>query len=358
MGKVLGSFDFWSIRDPGQLDTQGLLRPGESLKGLKGYRQLGEFSTIDPTISNAVRTVRNMLFDYRHWDQPQFTIECSDPKLSSLVKREFLDDRGDENKFGYGVYGLVDFLRSMATRTMVYGRNYIKIEWEQDSKSDKYWHVSRFIWMFPGDIKLIQPRNGPVTYQWWHREETFNPQSPIVEERLAAEDIITTTWIFDGAEKLGESPIKRVIGYYWEGIRYHTETLAYMYSWANPGDKRFWVERARRIDLKKALENQRKRQLLMTKELGVPELYPPPPMTEFYEVYYFLKFRRRLAEIRKYVLDQFNEQVIKRFAIKNGYTDEARIAEVGYLSEIEIDSLLAQFTAREITKDEVFKSFD
>ena len=131
-----------------------------------------------------------------------------------------------------------------------------------------------------------------------------------------------------------------------------------MYSWANPDDKRFWVERARRIDLKKALENQQKRQLLMTKELGVPEIYTPPPMTEFYEVYYFLKFRRRLAEIRKYILDQFNEQVIKRFALKNGYAAEARIVDVGYLSIRDIDSLLAQFATREKTKEDIMKSFN
>jgi hypothetical protein len=358
MGKLVNRFDFWSIRDPSQFDTQGLPRPGDSLKGLKGYRQLGELSAIDPTISNAVRMVRNMLFDYRHRDQPQFTVECSHPELSSLIRREFLDKRGDEDKFGYGVYGLENFLRSMAAQTMVYGRNYIKIKWEHDNKPDKHWHVKRFIRMFPGDIKLIHPRNTPVTFQWRHREEMSNPRSPIVEERLASEDVIATTWIFDGTEKLGESPIKRVTRYYWECVRYYTVTLAYMYSWANPDDKRFWVERARYIDLKKALENHRKRQLLMTKELGVPEMYPTPSMTEFYEIYYFLKFRRRLVEIRKYVLNQFNEQVIRRFALKNGYDDEARIAEVGYLSISEIDSLLTRFTAREITKDEVLKSFN
>ena len=48
----------------------------------------------------------------------------------------------------------------------------------------------------------------------------------------------------------------------------------------------------------------------MTKELGIPEYYLPPPMTNYYDVYYFAKFRKKLAEIRQYLILQFNEQVV------------------------------------------------
>lgn len=358
MGKILDKFDFWSIRDPGQLDSRGLPRPGEALRGLKGCRLLGELSTSDPTISSAVRMVRNMLFDYRRWDQPQFTVECSNVKLHDLIKTEFLDERGDDNRFGYGIYHLDDFLRSMASQMMVYGRSYIRITWEQTNGTDNSWYIKRFTWMFPGDIKPIKEKGDTVAFNWWHRKEEFNNQSPIIAEKVATEDVIESYWIFDRDKEAGESPLKRVIKYYWEDIGYHTATLAYMYSWANLNDKRFWVERARNLNLKAALEKQRRRRLLMAKELGVPEMYPPPPMTDYYDVYYFLKFRRRLAQVREYLLAQFNAQAVRRFAAKNGFTDEVRIVAVKYLSVREIDSLLNRFTAGEITKEEVLKSFD
>lgn len=94
----------------------------------------------------------------------------------------------------------------------------------------------------------------------------------------------------------------------------------------------------------------------MTKELGIPEYYPPPPMTNYYEVYYFVKFRKRLAEIRRYLVLKFNEQVIQRLAIKNNLPAEVELRTVVYQSVDDIETVFKQFESRQLAAEEVIKT--
>jgi hypothetical protein len=191
---------------------------------------------------------------------------------------------------------------------------------------------------------------------WRHRQNEYDRQSPIIKEQLSTDDILKLEWVFDGTENIGKSPLQRVTKYYREDLKFMTLSVASTYAWANPADKRFWVERARHADMKKSFEEYRRTKLLMTKELGIPENYTPPPMTNYYGIYYFVKFRKRLAEIREYLISQLNEQVVQRFAIKNSLPCEIELRTVGYQSVDDIEAVFKQFEQQKLTADEVVKT--
>lgn len=351
--KMISRIDFWSIREP-RVSTlfTNLPRSSDRLRGLKGFEFLGELNHSDPTIHNAVRMVTNMLFDYRR-DDKHFEVECENPRLREAVERELLDRlAGRQAKFGIGNHDLVRFLRSKAASIMVYGRSFSRVGWQENEGDSAHWRIKSFRGLFPGSIRPI----GKEGYEWKRRQSEYDLNSPIVTERLSKEEIFSLEWVFDGEANRSKPPLERVVKHYKRGLDFMTLCAANTYAWANPNDKRFWVERARHADMKKAIEEERQRRLLMTKELGIPELYPPPPTTSYYDVYYMVKFRKRLAQIREYLVSQFNEQVVRQLAVKNGFSEHVALRAISYRTVKEIEDVFEQFGRKELAAEDVTKT--
>jgi hypothetical protein len=79
-----------------------------------------------------------------------------------------------------------------------------------------------------------------------------------------------------------------------------------------------------------------------------------PETTEFYRAYRLIEFVKFITEFRTYLIDTFNEQVMKRIQSKNQLEMTPRIRYLGKnFSSEELEDFLSRFHTGELTYEEL-----
>lgn len=333
-------------------ELKGYVVPDEYLRKMKGYDSLREMHRTNYVINNAVDSLRNSLFSYKK--QKHFEIECADPDLRQLLNDTVLRQQFD------GIYGqaydLEGFLRMTLASLLVFGRCFYKIDWvEKDHNAHgKRWLIQRIRWLAVETMEVIRDNDQIHSFKQEYSDHCGNKSVRGTTFTFEKDEILFVEWIFDGDENKGVSPLKRLIQHSEEMGTAFEDMRLQVHAFSHPEDHSYKAERLRHTPWKEIRGELDQSRIKMQSSLGI---IPNAPMTEYYETYQFVKFRKRIARIREFLLSEFNEQIVTNIAKRNKFRESARINLIGYMSEGEIQDLFDSYKKKEITGEKLREAF-
>lgn len=334
--------------EKGKGELKGYVVPDEHLKRRKGYAGLEDAYESNPIIFGSVNNVHMSLFSFKK--EKHFEIVCSSSHLRRFLNGVLLGQGGFKGLYGQA-YDLEGFLRNVLQSLLIFGKAFYKIDWAEKvyEKNKTRWVVEGIRWLAVETMDVVksagQIRGFKQEYSYNCTYEALRGISIDFEP----EEVFFVEWISDEGER-GVSPLKRLIPFCEEMGDFLEYVNLLTKSMYNPEDSSFAVERARFTSWEEAKKKEDQRIMKIKDALGI---MPTAPMTEYYDIYQFIKSRKRIAKIREYLLTEFNDQVVKRIVKKNGFSESAEVKLVGYKSVSEIDELFSKFKSKELSNKEV-----
>ena len=74
--------------------------------------------------------------------------------------------------------------------------------------------------------------------------------------------------------------------------------------------------------------------------------------TQYYDVYMTVCYMKYLNNLRKYIIDEFNKQVLQQLEIKNNLSETPVLEMSGFLTNTVLDLALKDFTEERMSLDE------
>lgn len=292
--------------------------------------------------------LRGSLFSYKR--EKHFDIDCSSSDLGRFFTDVLLRDGFDEI---YGqAYDLEEFLRGVLQSLLIFGRVFYKIDWAQEdyTKNKKRWVVKRIRWLAVETMDIIESNDQIRGFKQEYSDHCGSKDLRGIRVDFEPDEVFFVEWGFDGEEKRGLSPLKRLVPLCkeWDGFLGYVNLLTK--ATYHPEDRSYAVERARYTPWEEAKKKNDQCKIRIQDALGE---IPDAPMTEYYDLYHFVKSRRKLAQIREYLLSEFNKQIVNVISKKNSFSESPRIKLIGYKSENEIEELYTSYKNKEVSNKEV-----
>jgi len=329
-------------------ELKGYVVPDEYLKKRKGYAELADAYKSNPIIYGSVNNVHMSLFSYKK--EKHFEIDSSNPHLRRFLNSVLLGQGGFKGLYGQE-YDLEGFLRNVLQSLLIFGKAFYRIDWAEKvyEENKTRWVVEGIRWLTVETMDVVKSAGQIRGFKQEYSYNVTYKDLRGISIDFEPEEIFFVEWIFDEGKR-GVSPIKRLISLCEEMhdfLEYIGLCTKAMY---HPEDSSFAVERARFTSWEKEKRKEDQRKIKIQDALGI---MPTAPMTEYYDIYQFIKLRKRIAQIRKYLLDEFNDQIVKRITKKNGFSESAEVKLVGYKSVSEIDEYFSKFKSKELSNKEV-----
>ena len=307
----------------------------------------------NPIVFGAVNNFRRSLFSYKR--EKHFEIVCTSSELRRFFNDILLGRGGFEGLYGQA-YDLEGFMRGVLQSLLIFGKAFYKIDWaEQDhAKNKTRWVVERIRWLAIETMYVVTDDGRIQGFKQEYSDHCSYEDLRGIKIEFGPDEIFFVEWVFDEERNRGVSPLKRLIPLskgmdeFLEYINLRIKVLHH------PEDRSYAVERARFTPWEKAKKKNDQCKIKIQDALGI---MPDAPMTEYYDIHQFIKSRRRIAQIREYLVAEFNDQIVNRISKKNGFAESPRIKLVGYKSVSEIDELFGHFKRKEVSNKEVVDAF-
>lgn len=289
-----------------------------------------------------------------------FCIEHSDKKIKNDLTAYFLDTRYGLNDRLYGhFHRLSHFLMGIAEHLLIEGEAFYAIDWgHRNINGYEFVLPLRFRYLRTCTMR-VKRKNGHIIkfyqkYSWigqllnqkrYGRDES----DKLREVEFDKSEVFYTRYPFGG-----ESPAKESLKYvrkilnFWDFGYYQSKGAAY------PEIHDISVERARFRTYK---EENRKHELIRGKIRKIFNYVYEGKITQFYDVYQVVQFKKRLNDFRNYLIREFNAQVLNVLAQKNRFEEAPKIRLKGIMTNQEIDRIHEKFKRREITLKQFIESF-
>lgn len=325
---------------------KGYMIPDKYLQKRKGYFGLEEAYSRNPIIFGSVNNVRLSLFNYKQ--ENHFEIECSESTTQRFIKTVLF------NRFerGYGQsYDLEGFLRNVLQSLLIYGKVFYRIDWSKKKyfENETRWGISGLRWLPVETMKVIKSGKQIRKFKQEYSYNVAHKDLQGITTEFEPDEIFFVEWSFDKGKK-GVSPVKQIASLCGEMRDFLEYCGFYSRAMYHPEDSSFPVERARFSSWEDEKIKEDRRQMKIQDALG---LVPTAPMTEYYDIYQFIKSKTRIAQIRKYLLDEFNEQIVQNILKKNSIVESAKVNLVGYASLKEINDLFSKFKNQEVSNKQI-----
>ncbi len=337
---------------------------------IRGYDRLEAATRNAMELSNEVDSVHYALFPLRDVpvvDRPgyvthernYFSIECDDPALKKDLEAYFTDEH---SWYRDGLYGQGDsvggFLEGIAWQLFVTGDAFHMIEWEEvDINGKKYQFPVNFGYLRNETMKVKRKGGVVIGYRQEYslftylKEKKFkdweNKEKPRSFE-FEKDEVIYCQYPF--AKK---SPTAQSIKY--------LDTI-----------KKFWqfgIDQARSgvdieshyLPLEKAryttyAREKRKYDLAKGKIRTIFNYLMDvngPKLTQYYDIYTVIRYKKFLNDMRNYLVREFNEQVLTLVAKKNNFVSIPKLIYEGFLSNADLDMALQKYTNNTLTFDQI-----
>lgn len=347
------------------------MRDDPFLGFIKGYDRLEAASRNAMELNNEIDAIRYALFPSREvpvTDRPgyvthernYFSVECDDPTLKKDLEAYFTDKYSryrDDGLYGQGD-SVGGFLEMVAWQLLVTGSEFQMIEWDEiEIKGTKYQFPVDFGYLRNETMKIIRQRGVIVGYRqkyslftyfkekkfkdWeneskprsfeFEKDEIIYFQYPFAKKSLTAQSIkylsaIKKFWQFGiDQSRSGVEVESRYLPL--ERARYTT-----------------YASEKRKYDLARAKIRTIFNYLMDTNG---------PKMTQFYDIYTVIRYKKFLNDMRDYLVHEFNEQVLIVVAKKNGFASVPKLVYSGFLSNEELDAALQKYKEGSLTFDEI-----
>lgn len=306
----------------------------------------------NPTVFSAVNSLRDSLFSYRK--EKHFEIVSSSSDLRRFFSDILLGDQFE------GIYceahDLEDFLKSVLVSLLIFGKAFYKIDWtKQDyKKNETRWIVEKIRWLAVETMSVVKANNLVQSFRQEYSRHCSYEGLREIRIDFEPDEVFFIEWGFDGEAKKGKPPLRRSIPLVKEMYKFLEYINLRIKAEYRPEDRSYAVESAQFTPWEEAVKKNDQCKMRIQDALGVK---PEAPMTEYYDIYQFIKSRRKIAQIREYLLSEFNEQIVNRISKKNDFPESPMIKLVGYKSVSEIEELFDDFKNKEISSKEVMDAF-
>jgi hypothetical protein len=78
-----------------------------------------------------------------------------------------------------------------------------------------------------------------------------------------------------------------------------------------------------------------------------------PRMTQYYDIYTVIRYKRYLNDFRDYLVREFNEQVLAVVTKKNNFASAPRLVYSGFLSNAQLDAALQDYKDGTLPFDQI-----
>lgn len=320
----------------------------------KHYRVHDAYSTVYP-IKNAVDRISNYLFGY---PREELRLETNSQEAREILighfqKRGYSHDILDE-------YYIHRFLANAAASLLLFGRVYFVMVWSDDGK--KLVRINRL----PSETMKAIRRRGKIRryrqqYSIFTSNEVIQRASPRVHWNLdeevrgttfyfALDEIFFLEWPFDPKRRKGYPPIREAVKHVKQWKSFFKRTTLQMEAMAQPELKDWSHVLALGYDFDKELYRQKVAEIKMMKPFYVLQEIPKTP---YYDVWQLKEMLQFIGNIRKFLLDEFNRQVVGAILQRNGLYAQARYVCDYKLTNQEIEELFQRYERGDIGYKEV-----
>ena len=80
-----------------------------------------------------------------------------------------------------------------------------------------------------------------------------------------------------------------------------------------------------------------------------------PAMTKYYDLFWVVRYKKELNNFRKYLMQEFNKQVLQQVMEKNGFAVAPKLRLEGVMSNQELNQAWQEYTSRKIDNKELIE---
>lgn len=337
---------------------------------IKGDDRLEAATRNAMELGNEVDAIRYALFPYQDVpvaDRPgyithernYFGIDCNDPVLKKDLEAYFIDKH---SRYRDGLYGQGDsvggFLEGIARQLVITGDEFRMIEWDEvDIKGKKYQFPVDFEYLRNETMKIIRKKDVIVGYRQkyslftYFKEKKFKDWEDKEKPRsfeFERDEVIYCKYPFAAKSPTAQSikylhPIKRFWQFGLDQARSGVEVESY-YLPLEKARYTTYAKEKRKYDLARG-----KIRTIFHYLMDVNG----PKMTQYYDIYTVIRYKKFLNDLRDYLVQEFNKQVFAVVVRKNNFSCVPKLIYTGFLSNIELDSALQKYSEGLLTFDQI-----
>ena len=323
--------------------------------GLEGLRNMVDAFQYAIFPSREVPSPRHL--GYVTHEHDYFHISHPNDKTKEVLESYFLDKH---SRFSEGLYegrdNLSDMFSMSLRNLLIYGKSFCAIEWQEVEISKKKYILptsfhaldvsstrkSFFGSGFRQKYSLISYFTDHQFKKLYGEDETYKRKFKFKDE-----EVIYFKYPFHG-----KSPVQRtyklvpVLRNFWQfGINQQRTSL-------EPDNHTIALEKARYKTYKnKNRENLLLKSKLMTTFKNV--VSPGLNITQYYDVYTVIRYRKHLNDLRNYLVEEFNKQVLQRVAEKNEWKVVPVLSFDYFQTNTQLDQVLKDFSEQKIAVSDV-----
>lgn len=340
------------------------------LGSIKGYDRLEKATWNAMELSGEVDSVRYALFPPRDVpvaDRPgyithernYFGIECNDPALKNDLEAYFTDEH---SWYRDGLYGQSDavggFLEGIARQLLVTGDAFHMLEWDEvDIRGKKYQFPVDFEYLRNETMKVIREHGVIVGYRQkyslftYFKEKKFKDWEDKEKPRsfeFEKDEVIYCQYPFSKKSPTEQSikylkPIKKFWQFGMDQARSGVEVESHYLP----------LEKTRHTTYSR---EKRKHDIARGKIRTIFNYLMDangPKLTQYYDIYTVIRYKKFLNDMRDYLVHEFNEQVLAPVSRKNAFINVPKLTYSGFLSNAELDFALQGYTNGTLSFDQV-----
>jgi len=352
-------------------DLRGCGLDDPFLRYVKGYKERDRAVNDAMMLHNEVDGIKHALFPPRSKPSPKpgyvtyewqnFTIEYEKQEVREDLERYFLDRHGGLRR-GFGdefktpkLPDLSELLGLfLGEQLLVDGKAFYAIDWGKVDIDDRSYILPRDLSYICTSTMKVRRRFGRVV----GFKQRYSLLTRLKEKHLALrnrdfseDEVFFVMYPFDR-----KSPVQRSLKYLSRIIGFSDFGLAQSKAGAQPEDFSLELERARYKTYKQEKKKHDLARAKVRREFNYLAQVDVK-ITSYYDIYSVVRYKKFLNNLRSFLVEEFNKQIFRRMAQKNGWQDSPRLSMIeGYfMSNREIDEYFRQYCSREIDLDTFIK---
>lgn len=323
---------------------------------IKGYTYFQSTYKDARKFSIEIDGVSNNLFPGGSDDEKFFIIKHCDPNIQTKLNEYFIErhNRAREDLFGNS-FDLSGFFNSCIHRSVTLGESFDAIDWEtKNIGTESFVLPSRLRYLNNSTMKVKKNKRNIITaykqqYSFLAKFFEHSSRHKINDFNFNCDEVFYTKYPLEKIWPVKKSMrlIKPILKFWELGLKQSEYNAS---------------QNTKRLDLLIASQkcySREKRNFILTRAkirrnfhylLNVDDNMLE--ITEYFDIYMVTKYKKELNLVREYLVQAFNDQILKPFSIKNNIEQIPRLELISFLDNKELDLYFDKYKNKEITAEE------
>lgn len=333
--------------------TKGHPYPDDFLDYAKGYIALDRASRDRDKLYYEINQIKLSLFPFKSLRKQTkyFQIFHETKKINDDLNEHFVNDAYNSI---YSDGGLDDFLAGIAYQLLIHKHLYYSIDWESRQINGqeyilpvRFHNLDEVTMSYKKRTHIYKQKYSLITYYTSHNFK-YNEYKKNRITLFKNEDVLHCVYPFSKVV-----PTKK-------SMRLMQKSLLYSKFLLNQGaahtkqESSYWP--LEKTKLKNNSLEKRKYDLLrakINKNFNLVLTRIGVPITEYYEAYTWIKYKKFLNDMREYLVKEFNKQILMYTALKNNISTVPILKTTVFITNDELDYLWTIYKSGEITIHEL-----